>query len=132
MNYLAILVASIISFGLGAVWYGPVFGKTWMKLEGMSMESLKNMPLSPTQAMVMGFINSLVMNAVLAWLIGALSITTIAGAITPLAIVWLGFVATNTIGDFLWKGRSFNLFLFNSSYQIISLTIATVILVSWN
>jgi hypothetical protein len=96
----------------------------------MTMESMKSMPLSPKQAMTFGFINALVMNAVLAWLIGVLGITSFGAAIQPLGIVWLGFVATNTVGDWLWKGRPFGLFLFNSAYQILSLAIAAAILVS--
>lgn len=130
MNYIAILVAAIASFVLGGLWYGPVFGKTWMKLEGFTPESMRAMPLSAKQAMVFGFINTVVGTAVLSWLIGALGITTIAAAINPIFCVWLGFVATNSIGDWLWKGKSFKLFLFVGAYQIISMAIATAILIA--
>lgn len=131
MNYVSILVAALASFVLGAIWYGPVFGKTWQKLEGLSMDDMKNMPLSPKQAMIFGFINTVVGTAVLSWLISALGIITISDAIIPIFLVWLGLVATNSIGDWLWKGKSLKLFLFVSSYQIISMAIATVILVLW-
>jgi hypothetical protein len=130
MNYLAIAIATIASFALGALWYGPVFGKTWMKLEGLTMESLKTMPLSAKQAMGLCLVNTIIMTAVLAWLIGALQITTIGEAVKPMFLVWLGLVATNTASDWLWKGKSFNLFLFNVAEQAVSIALATIILVS--
>ena len=30
VNYLAVLVAAALEIGLGALWYGPLFGKPWM------------------------------------------------------------------------------------------------------
>lgn len=131
MNYVEILVASLAVFALGAIWYGPVFGKTWMKLEGLNMDSMKSMPLSPKQAMILGFINTIVMVCVLNWLIGALAITSMAAAVTPIFLVWLGFLATTSAGDFLWKGKPIKLFLFNASYQLISTAIAAAILIAW-
>lgn len=34
LNYLAIIVAIILQFVCGAVWYGPLFGKLWGKIHG--------------------------------------------------------------------------------------------------
>ncbi|MCH7574095.1 MAG: DUF1761 domain-containing protein [Candidatus Marinimicrobia bacterium] len=34
INYLAVLVAAAIEFGLGALWFGPLFGKPWMAAHG--------------------------------------------------------------------------------------------------
>ena len=28
----AVLLAAVISYVIGFAWYGPIFGKTWMKL----------------------------------------------------------------------------------------------------
>ena len=131
MNYLEILVASVAVFALGAIWYGPVFGKTWMKLEGITQDSIRAMKLTPGQAMAMGFVNTIIMVSVLNWLISTLAITTIAAAVTPILLVWLGFLVTTSAGDFLWKGKSVKLFLFNISYQLASTAIAAAILVCW-
>jgi hypothetical protein len=41
---LRILAALIIAFVIGYIWYGPLFGKTWMKLVGLTEEKCrKNM-----------------------------------------------------------------------------------------
>lgn len=42
MNFVAILVASIVPLFIGFVWYNPkVFGSIWMKEVGMTMEDTK-------------------------------------------------------------------------------------------
>lgn len=43
MNFLAILVAALSTFALGAIWYNPkVFGTAWMNETGMTEEKAKN------------------------------------------------------------------------------------------
>lgn len=34
LNYLAILLAVAAQFGIGFLWYGPVFGKLWGRIHG--------------------------------------------------------------------------------------------------
>lgn len=46
-NFYMLFVAALIPFLLGAVWYGPLFSKPWMAINGFTEEYLKkgNMPL---------------------------------------------------------------------------------------
>lgn len=41
INFLAIIVASFSTLLVGFVWYGPLFGKIWMKENGFVEEELK-------------------------------------------------------------------------------------------
>jgi Protein of unknown function (DUF1761) len=34
INWLAVLVAAVVTFVLGGIWYGPMFGKVWRAAEG--------------------------------------------------------------------------------------------------
>jgi len=34
LNWLAILVATVAGFALGGIWYGPLFGDTWLAALG--------------------------------------------------------------------------------------------------
>jgi hypothetical protein len=34
LNYLAIILATVVDFVIGAIWYGPIFGKLWGKIHG--------------------------------------------------------------------------------------------------
>ena len=41
INFAAVLVAAIVGFIIGILWYGPLFGKSWMRLMGMTDKQLK-------------------------------------------------------------------------------------------
>ena len=41
INYWAILVLGIVSMALGALWYGPLFGKKWMEIIGVNKNDLE-------------------------------------------------------------------------------------------
>lgn len=43
VNYLAVLVAGVIAFVIGAIWYTALFGKKWRDLHGYSEAQLKEM-----------------------------------------------------------------------------------------
>lgn len=34
INWLAVIIATAVEFGIGAVWYGPIFGKLWGRIHG--------------------------------------------------------------------------------------------------
>src|ERR1051326_6187094 len=64
INYWAVLVAAIVNFVLGWLWYGPLFGKPWAKMVGMDM-SKKPPMASMVKSMLLMFIGSLLMSYVL-------------------------------------------------------------------
>ena len=63
LNYLAVLVAGIVIFLLGGLWYSPIlFAKKWIALQGKTEEQLRagtagsNMPLMYLSAFICGLI----------------------------------------------------------------------------
>ena len=40
VNLLAVIVAAVAFFALGALWYGPLFGKAWRNLVGITDEMI--------------------------------------------------------------------------------------------
>lgn len=131
VNYAAVLVATIAGMAIGAMWYGPVFGKYWMKLMGFTPESMKGMPLTPFQAMGVGLVVMFVTNWALANLIGLLGIMDAIAALELVALIWLGFYFTTAAGAFLWEGKSWKLWLFNAAQYLVSLSVAAAIIASW-
>lgn len=41
-NWIGIIAASVSAFMLGGIWYGPLFGKKWQVLAGLSDEDVAN------------------------------------------------------------------------------------------
>jgi len=58
INYLALAVAALIPMIVGALYYGPIFGKQWMSSLGITEDDLKkgNMAIIYGLALLMAFI----------------------------------------------------------------------------
>lgn len=133
LNYLAILVAGLVTMVLGAIWYSPpVFGKLWMSLSKLTkkdMEEAKKKGMAPLY--VVQLISALVTSYVLAHFIDYLGAITWLDGVVAGFWLWLGFVATVTIGSVLWEGKSFKLYILNNAYNLLSLIIMGAILALW-
>jgi len=105
INYWAVLVAAIVSFVVGWLWYGPLFGKMWKGLMGFTDESMKAMAMKPATAMFWEFVTSLIMAYVLANFTVVWGALGVAGAWSLAFWIWLGFLATAELGSYLWEGR---------------------------
>ena len=82
INWLAVLVSTLVFYGLGAIWYAPpVFGKAWMKAIGMDKDSVKK-DVNMTKLFVTTFILSLIMVVNLAFFLSDASIGAGEGALT--------------------------------------------------
>ena len=53
-NYLAVFVAAVAYWVLGALWYGVLFNKPWMALEHMTIEQAQSM--NPTIPYILRFL----------------------------------------------------------------------------
>ena len=123
INYLSVLVAAIAAFALGAVWHGPLFGKLWMKLSGITMQSMKKMKVTPTKSMSLGFVSLLVASYVVAYFVKLLGYNTFAGGAQFAFWAWLGLVAPVNFGAYLWEGKSLKLASFNALYRLVELIV---------
>jgi hypothetical protein len=135
INYLAVLVAAVASHVLGALWYGPLFGKKWVALMGWPAEKVEEMKKqSMMQSYILMFVGLLVMGYVLAHsLVFASDYTATTGVAAGLMAgfwSWLGFVAPVQMGSVLWDGKSWSLYFLNTSYYLVSLLLMGVILAS--
>ncbi len=68
VNLLAVLVAGIVPMIIGALWYGPVFGKRWMTLMETTPEEIQE-GFNPLRTYGASFVLALVTAFVLAQLI---------------------------------------------------------------
>jgi uncharacterized protein YacL len=127
VNYLAVLVATIASFVVGMLWYGPLFGKTWQKLSGFK----KKGHLSAQVSMSIGFVLGLVNAYVLAMFASLFHIVNVPGALTLAFWIWLGFNMPLTAGAWIWEGKPFKLFALNTVHSLVSLAIMACIVALW-
>ena len=126
VNYVAILVAALAYFVLGWLWYGPLFGKLWMKLQGMNPKKMDNKGMAGKLAI--HFVANVVMAFVLARLVtvGNLTVSLIMGV-----WFWLGFMATMSLGKVLWEKKPFSLYALDNAHNLLGVLIMSGILAWW-
>jgi hypothetical protein len=142
VNYLAVLVAAIVIFILGGLWYSPVlFMKKWVALQDRTEEQMRaqaaaaNMPLMYASA----FVSSLIIAWVMALLLGHMAafvdssnmnINAAHGAIFGFTC-WLGFAAPTSYATALFSGKPKQLWLIDSTYNLVSFMLAGAVLALW-
>jgi len=133
LNYIAILVASVVSFLVGMVWYSPLlFGKVWIKLIGISKEDMeKSMKKGMATSMLLGFVTLLVMSYVLRYFIEVLRYSTAIDGVILGFMIWIGFFATSMMGIVLWENKPWGLYLINTLHYLVVLVIMGAILGAW-
>jgi len=129
INYLAVLVATLASMILGAIWYAPpVFGKQWMKLTGLTEKDAKDNRGAPMALMLVG---ALVAAYVMAYFVGYTGAQTIGDGIRLGAWIGIGFVFTAAMGETIFSRRPTKLLAITSGYQVINLIMIGAILAAW-
>lgn len=132
VNYWSVLAAAVASFILGMLWYSPLlFGKIWMKLAGISQQSMKGKGLTPPVAMFLGFLANLVVAYVLAHFLNLFGATTWQSGFELAFWAWLGFTTVTQLGSFLWEGKPFSLFLLNTTYSLANLMLMSAVITLW-
>ena len=132
INHLATIVAAIASIVIGFIWYGPLFGKSWVKAVGLTPKQMK---AGKKKGMAKGFIGMIIVSLVLAYVLSvfidyAQAVTVGAGLLVGL-LVWLGFMATIQIGVVLWEQKPPNLFIINTGFSLVELLVMSAIITAW-
>jgi hypothetical protein len=127
VNWLAVAVGMVVSMFLGFLWYGPLFGKTWLRLIGKSPEEIESDPMMYAKTAVAAFVAMLFLNMVVGSL-GAISFLSgfIVGALT-----FLGFGATQTFVYTTFEGPTEKVWLLFGSYQILVFAIMGGVFAIW-
>jgi Protein of unknown function (DUF1761) len=105
INLYAVVLAAIVSFMFGWLWYGVLFSKQWQSAIGKTEQELKAQGPSPTPFIV-SFIALVIMAWALAGVIGHLGPgqVTFKNGVISAFFVWLGFVITTMAVNHAFHG----------------------------
>ncbi len=135
INVWAVLVCAVLSMVIGSIWFGPLFGKFWMRINGFTaMDDARKKELMkemiPTY--IIQLVLSLVQAVILAYFINQMPQTS--GVVIGL-LVWLGFALPSVAGLALWNGKSIKdritLTVVSSGFHLVSLVVFSLILAAW-
>ncbi len=129
-NHLAVIVAAIVFFGIGAGWY-TFFSGPWLAGIGKSAEQLMKDGGGTPAVMAAGFAAILVMCYTLAWIVQrGLQPSAGSGALTG-ATVAFGIVGAMLALNYSFEARGLTLWLINAGYAFVGLVIAGAIIGAW-
>lgn len=120
---------------IGAVWYGPLFGKKWLEIVGATAEDLearKKMQAAAGPLYVVQFVLTLFQVLVLAHLVAD---TTRVGGLERSLWIWAAFVIPTLAGAVMWTNeeerRKWARFLIQGGYQLTIFIVFGLLLQFW-
>lgn len=138
VNMTAILVAVVVNFILGAVWFMPLFGKAWGKEMGYDMNEKPD-----PSVMYKGMAFMVIGNFFFAWVLahniaawnyvpGIKEMGVVANTMSTAVFTWLGFYFPGHLGATVWERKSWKLFAIEAGYSFVSLVVVSIILTHWH
>lgn len=132
VNYIAVFVAGIAHMVVGMLWYGPLFGKQWMKLTGFTdkdIQKLKKQGMAKTMGLT--FIAGLVTAYVLAYTIAYAQIQSVTLAMQVGFWLWLGFAAAVQLPNYLYECKSMKHYAITVGFELVYVLAMAAILAVW-
>lgn len=135
INYWAVLVCSVLAMVLGAIWYGPIFGKKWTKIAGGNpddLEARKKMQREAGKLYALQFLLGLFQIWVLAYYIsGWQGVSGVENALW----IWAAFIMPTVAASSMWNNDSAKVawarFFIQAGYQFVLFIILGLILGFW-
>lgn len=128
INWMAVGAASLVGFVIGFIWYGPLFGKAWMKESGLTEEDVQN----GNMAKIFGitFVLQVIMTYCLAMFLADESIDLAMGTFYGF-LTGAGWILPTMIINNLYEQRSFKLSFIQGGYWVVVFTLMGLILGAW-
>lgn len=126
ITWWTLLIGVVVNFIAGMLWYGPIFGKVWMGLVGLSEKDIQEggNKLVYLGSLIMALITTYTLNI----LFNLIDPATIPAAIAVGLLIWFGFILLPTINHYAYESRPAKLLLINCFYDFIPITIMSIVL----
>ena len=123
----AILVAAIAMFAVGALWFTVIFGRLWSRLMNFTPEaSAKAMQGGMTTKMIAMFTLNLISASVLPMFL----LLSYSQFLFVVFIIWIGFTLPAPVNTYLWEGKSLKLVAINAGGSLAAFVAGSIALYS--
>jgi len=130
INWLAVLVAAIAYFLLGAVWYSFLFQKQWIKLQNINVND-PEMKKGMATTMFTSFLLMLLTTIGLAILVEKIGLSTAINGVKLGLLTGIFFSLTAISVSYLYTKKPAGLHFIDGFYHVVAQVIAAVILCIW-
>jgi hypothetical protein len=130
INWMAVLVAAISYFALGALWYSFLFQKKWIEYTGVNVND-ENAKKGMVAIMFGSFMMMLITAIGIALLADYLVLDSWQYGLKLGALTGICFAFTSMAINMLYEKKPAGLYFINGGYQIVGNIIAAVIICAW-
>ncbi|MEZ5710925.1 MAG: DUF1761 domain-containing protein [Blastomonas sp.] len=121
VNWLAVVLAALMGFVVGGIWYGPIMGKKWMGAVGLSEEQIKGASMGKIYGAAFAF--SLISSFFLAHTLASYGKEFSFATIVQISFgVALGFIVPAIGTNYLFSQKSKTLFFIDAAYWLLFYT----------
>ena len=133
INWLAVLVAGLAYFVLGAIWYSKaLFAPKWAKLVGIDMSNPDPNMKKGLASMMLGSFVLIILSCIgLSMLVVRMDLFILSSGLKLGAITGLLFATTAVSISFIYEKRPLALYFIDCGYHVVGHLAAAVILVMW-
>ena len=132
LNWIAILVAGLAYWLLGALWFSVLFGKTWsaeVAKSGVKMDRPEGSKMG--MMFFTQFVYNLLAAVGVAIVITGLGVTAVVPAVKVGLVLSLLVAGTTQLQTLLWSGRSMKATVIDLGFPVLGITMCSVILAMW-
>lgn len=120
VNWLAIIVATIASWAVGAGWY-TVFANQWLAAIGKTRDQINSKDFTP-------YIFSIIVQFVMAYFVAVLTpalfgATNVSNGLMTGALMWIAFSITTMIQNHRYEGAPWSRTIIDGGYTLVVLLI---------
>ena len=130
INWLAVAVAAVAYFALGAIWYSALFGKQWVTYQGINMQD-PDAKKGVGAIMASSFLLMFVAVICIAILVERLQLYQAISGVKLGLLTGIGFAVTSISISYLYVKKPLGLHLIDGLYHVIGNIIAAIILCVW-
>ena len=132
VSYLPVLVAAVVVFVLGWLWYSPLlFYNPWMRLRGLDPVAAMAGAKMPAGKLVVEFARCLLLAYVIALLVTLLGIHHWTGAVHFGLLLWIGFPVVLLTGSVLWDNIPWKVAAIHAGDWLVKLLVIPIIVSLW-
>ena len=129
VNYLAVFVAAVASFAVGAVWYSPLlFTRAWLAENGAMIEKHKLSPPSMGRLLATSFATATIAAYAMAVLLVPLQHHSLEIGLRRGFAAGVCWIATAFGSSYAFEARTFRHWAINAGYYVAQFTMMGVIL----
>lgn len=130
LNHVAVWVAGIVHFLLGAVWY-TVLGKTWMAAIGKTEEQMHSEHGNSPLPYIVALGGALIVAYTIAWLLPKVGAPSPNSGAKLGATLSLTLIATTMAMNYGFEARPVVLWVINAGYMVLGMAMMGVIIGAW-